>query len=229
MREPRSRATGTVSLTFVGAIARACAASIALIATVDDRGVHGPREADASVAIAATLEDLARASTVIARVTPLDRTSAWEGGRIVTTTRVRVDEIVAGSTGADPRRTRQLHVRTLGGRVGDIGQLVEGEAAFASSEPSIVFLAALPPLPGPPGSLAEPAYVVAGRAQGQLLVKRDVQGREIVRVGAVGELVERRVRPPLRSGGQRVTELDGTLVSSIGTAIAHAWEAGHAK
>ena len=79
------------------------------------------------------------------------------------------------------------------------------------------------------GPLAEPAFVVAGRAQGQLLVKRDAHGREIVRIGAVGELVDRRVRPPLQNGGQRITELDGTLVSSFGSAVKRAWELGHAK
>ena len=215
MREPSLRAT------FVLPLALLCAGAASLF-TVDDGVVRGPREASASVAIAASLEELARASTVIARVTPVDRSSAWEDGRIVTTTRVRVDEIVAGSV-ASGTGPRELRVRTLGGRVDKIGQIVEGEASFASPESSIVFLTALS------GPLVEPAFVVAGRAQGQLLVKRDVHGREIVRVGAVGELVERRVRPPLQNGGQRITELDGTLVSSLGSAVKRAWEAGHAK
>ncbi len=213
MREPRLRAT------YVLPLALLCAGAASLF-TVDDGVVRGPREASASVAIAVSLEDLARASSVIARVTPLDRRSAWEDGRIVTTTRVRVDEIVAGAVASG---TRELRVRTLGGRVDKIGQIVEGEASFASSEPSIVFLSALS------GPLAEPRFVVAGRAQGQLLVKRDVQGREIVRIGAVGELVERRVRPPLQRGGQRITVLEGTLVSSLGAALERAWEVGHAK
>ena len=215
MREPRLRTT------FVLPLALLCAGAASLF-TVDDGVVRGPHEASASVAIAVSLEDLARASTVVARVTPIDRTSAWEEGRIVTTTRVRVDEIVAGSVG-NLRGPRELRVRTLGGRVDKIGQIVEGEASFAPSEPSIVFLTALP------GPLVEPAFVVAGRAQGQLLVKRDVHGREIVRVGAVGELVERRVGPPLQNGGQRMTGLDGTLVSSVGSAVKRAWEVGHAK
>jgi hypothetical protein len=191
--------------------------------TVAEGDLHGPREASASVSIAVSLEDLARASSIIARVTPVERTSAWENGRIVTTTRVRVDELIAGAPAPGAGAARELRVRTLGGRVDTIGQIVEGEASFGSSEPSIVFLTAVP------GPLAEPAFVVAGRAQGQLLVKRDTAGREIVRIGAVGELVERRVHPPLRSGGQRITELDGALVTSLATTVKRAWEASHAK
>jgi len=192
--------------------------------TVGDGTLRGPREADASVSIAISLEDLARASSLVARVTPVERTSAWEDGRILTTTRVRVDEVVAGTTAGG---ARELRVRTLGGRVDKIGQIVEGEPSFTTNQPSIVFLSALPG-PGPVAEAA-PTFIVAGRAQGQLLVKRDVAGREIVRLGAVGELVERRLRPPLRNGGQRITELDGALLSSVATTVKRAWETGHAK
>lgn len=172
------------------------------------------------MAIAASLDDLARASSVIAKVTPIEQTSAWEGGRIVTTTRVRVDEIVAGASGA---AGGELRIRTLGGRVEKIGQLVEGEAVFVPSQTAFVFLTALP------GPLAESAYVVAGRGQGQLLVKRDAHGREVVRVGHVGALVERSIRPPLRASGPRIAELDGTLASTVATAAKQAFEVGHAK
>lgn len=196
----------------------------ASLITVEGRG---PREASASVAIAVSLEDLARASSVIARVTPVDYVSAWENGRIVTTTRLRVDEIVAGAPGAAGTATdgaRELRVRTLGGRVGDIGQRVEGEASFAMSEPSVVFLV---PFTGPAAEAA--SFVVTGRAQGQLLVRRDVQGQEVVRIGAVGELVERRIHPPLRAAGRRMTELDGSSVQSLSIEAKRAWEVGHAK
>jgi hypothetical protein len=172
------------------------------------------------VAIAVSLEDLARTSSVIARVTALERSSAWEDGRIVTTTRVRVEDLVAGAT---PNGARELRVRTLGGRVGNIGQLVEGEAAFALSESSVVFLVSH-------GAIsAEPAFVVVGRAQGQLHVKRDIQGREVVRVGATGELVERRIHPPLVAGGTRIVSLDGAPVQTMTIAARRAWEVVHAK
>lgn len=180
-----------------------------------------PREAQASVAIAVSLEDLARASSVIARVTALDRESSWEDGRIVTYSRVRVDDVIAG---AAPASSRELRIRTLGGRVGDVGQLVEGEPLLVPSESSIVFLAARPSGTGLPIAL-----VVVGRAQGQLIVRRDVHGREIVRVGVVGELVERRIHPPLRPNGRRIVELDGAAVDVVAVDAKRAWEAGHAR
>jgi hypothetical protein len=179
-------------------------------------GPFAMREAHASVAIAASIEDLARASSVIARVTALDRESAWEGGRIVTYSRVRIDSVIAGALPAPT--TREIRVRTLGGRVGDVGQIVEGEAALAPSESSLVFLAK-----------AESTFVVMGRAQGQLLVRRDTHGREIVRVGVLGELVERRIHPPLRATGRRITELDGAMLDVAARDARTAWEASHAR
>jgi hypothetical protein len=207
---------------FVLPVALLCAAGASLITVREGSPgtLHGPRAANASVAIAVSLEDLARASSVIVKVTPLERSSAWENGRIVTVTRVRVDDVVAGAT---PGAARELRVRTLGGRVGDIGQLVEGEAAFTPSESSVVFLTAVP------GPATDSAFVVAGRAQGQLLVRRDARGREIVRVGAVGELVDRRIRPPMRAPGRRITELDGSPLDALSIEVKRAWEVGHAK
>ena len=184
-------------------------------------GLVLPREAQASVAIAVSLEDLARASSVIARVTAVDRESAWEDGRIVTYSRVRVDDVIAGAT---PSSARELRIRTLGGSVGEVGQLVEGEPLLVPSESSIVFLTARPSGAGLPVAL-----VVVGRAQGQLIVRRDVHGREIVRIGAVGELVERRIHPPLRPNGRRIAELDGAALESVSVDAKRAWEAGHAR
>jgi hypothetical protein len=215
MREHRRRSS------FVFPFALLCAAGASLFTVTEDGApaLRGPREASASVAIAVSLEDLARASSVIARVTPLEATSAWEDGRIITTTRLHVDDVVAGNL---PTATRELRVRTLGGRVDTIGQLVEGEASFAPAHASIVFLA-------PFARSAAPAFVVVGRAQGQLHVKREVHGTEVVRIGAVGELVERRILPPLRAGGQRIVELDGQPLQTVTIEAKRAWEAGHAK
>lgn len=228
MRDHRHRSS------FLLPVALLCAAGASLF-TVGGIGsgwpeaLRGPREASASVAIAVSLEDLARASSVVAKVTPIERRSAWEEGRIVTITRLRVDDVVAGAT---PSGARELRVRTLGGRVGDIGQLVEGEASFVSPEPSIVFLAPFAghsTEPAEPAQSTAPAVVVIGRAQGQLLLRRDALGREIVRVGAVGELVERRVHPPLRAGGRRITELDGSPLQAFAADAKRSWEVGHAK
>jgi hypothetical protein len=195
----------------------ACVACVATLAI--EPGALCPREARASVAIAMSLEELARSSSVVARVTTLDRESAWEDGRIVTYSRVRVDDVVAGET---PGKARELRVRTLGGRVGSVGQLVEGEPMLAPNESSIVFLVAHP-------SAAVASVVVMGRAQGQLVIRRDAHGREIVRVGRVGELVDRRLRPPLRPSGRRIVELDGAALETVSLDAKKAWEAGHAR
>ena len=208
MRETKRRSSLHVLL-----LVAACGAGVTCVLCT------APREVHASVAIAASLEDLARASSAIARVTALDRESTWEDGRIVTYTRIRVDAVIAGST---PAAARELRVRTLGGTVGNIGQIVEGEAQLAPSESSIVFLKER-------SSTTGPTAIIVGRAQGQLLVRRDVHGREVVRVGAVGELVDRRLRPPLLAAGRRIVELDGGLVETVSVDAKRAWEAGHAR
>ena len=188
---------------------------LAALALAGFASLLSPRDATASVSIAASIEELARGSSVIARVTPLESESLWENGRIVTYSRVRVDSVIAG---AMENRDRELRVRTLGGRVGSIGQNVEGEAALAPSEPSVVLLAA-----------RGASHVVVGRAQGQLLVRRDAHGEEIVRVGAVGGLVERHVRPPMRPVTRRVLELDGAPFAAVAADVKRAWEVGHAR
>lgn len=112
--------------------------------------------AAATVARALTLRELLSRSTSVLVLTPLARASSWEviGGsrRIVTDTRARVDELVSG---ADPKSSEVL-VRTLGGRIGKIGQLVSGEAELELGEDCLLF-----------GREFEPArFGVAAMAQG---------------------------------------------------------------
>lgn len=211
--------SAALSTTLTTILTAAVFLGLGLGAPAMPTGMFAPREAQASVAIAASLEDVARTSSVIARVTALDRESRWEEGRIVTYSRVRVDDVIAGAT---PSGARELRIRTLGGRVGNIGQLVEGEAALAPSERSIVFLAVR--------SGERPSdVVVVGRAQGQLLIRRDLHGHEIVRIGAAGEIVARAVRPPLRAHGQPIMELDGAALDAVILSAKRAWEVGHAR
>ena len=231
MRERHLRSSLVLTLLF-GAL------PFASIATCAPGGLLAPREAQASVAIAASVEDLARVSSVIARVTALDRESAWEDGRIVTYSRVRVDDVVAGAT---PAGARELRIRTLGGNVGKIGQTVEGEAMLTVGAPCIVFLAAratpaststasaAAASAAAASTVASGSLYVVGRAQGQLLVRRDVHGREIVRVGAVGELVPRPIHPPLRDTGRRILDLDGAPLQAVTTDAKRAWEVSHAR
>lgn len=71
---------------------------------------------------------------------PRARSSRWEkeGGskRIVTVSEVEVLQVLDGR----PTKDTTLRVRTLGGHVGDIGQVVHGEAALELDRPQVLFL-----------------------------------------------------------------------------------------
>jgi hypothetical protein len=98
----------------------------------------GSKHAWASIARAVSLAELCRASerAVVARA--VDYQCRWEpvGGRrrIVTYTRLVLDETLAGPADAE------IMVRTLGGQVGDIGQVVHGEALLLIDEHALLFL-----------------------------------------------------------------------------------------
>lgn len=126
-----------------------------------------PRGARASVARALSLPELVRQSTRVMLATPLQAESRWEtvgrARRIVTYTRLRVDEPFHGDGEAS-----EVLVRTLGGRVGNVGQIVHGEAMLTPGELAVVFLG-----PAPDGALA-----VAGMSQGHYPVRRDQKGAQ---------------------------------------------------
>jgi hypothetical protein len=174
--------------------------------------------ADASVSIALSIDDVARIASTILRATPVAQSSAWEGQRIVTTTRLKVDRTIAGAS-----VDSEITVQTLGGAVDGIGQRVEGEAALSPNVPSIVFLRR---------TAAEGPFLVAGRAQGQLVVTKDARSmREIVRVRGTGALVPRPQRIPytLPVASPLVTAFDGRDAEDAVLEVAHAWERTHAR
>jgi hypothetical protein len=120
----------------------------------------------ATVARGLTLRDLVQKSRNAVLVTSLARHASWQtiGGsrRIVTETRARLDQLV---TGEDPSSAEVL-VRTLGGRVGHIGQLVEGEAELVLGEACLAFLTEFEPL----------VYGVTGMAQGHYPIESEARG-----------------------------------------------------
>lgn len=156
-----------------------------------------PRRATASVARAVSLKQLAEVSQRAVVGTPLQAASSWQwvGGsrRIVTDTRVRVDARVAGGP-----TDGELLVRTLGGRVGDVGQVVHGEAALLLGEPALLFLRPLD------GTLD----VVTGMSQGHYPVRADDKGTRRLRASprsfelteTRGSAVEALVGRELREG-----------------------------
>lgn len=113
----------------------------AVFAHVDEDGLSVARSAEASVSVQMTLDELVVASQRVVIATPLDRSSRWEelpsGRRIVTYTRLAIDETLAGASSAE------VTVRTFGGVVDDIGQQVSGEAMLKIGERALVFLADL--------------------------------------------------------------------------------------
>lgn len=132
-------------------------------------------DAGASVMIAVTWDALLKDASSVAVVTPVEARSVWEDGRIYTYTRVHVDNGVAGELGTGA----EAYVRTLGGVVGKIGQIVDGEPVLTVGRPTLLFLR-----PGPIGALE-----VSARAQGQFAITVDENKQQkLVRSSAVGVL-----------------------------------------
>lgn len=127
-------------------------------------GLLVPSVAGATVLKGLSLEALAKSSQRILMGTALEAVAHWEtvGGRrrIVTDTRVRVDDMIHEGSASDP----ELLVRTLGGTVGDIAALVHGEALLALNQPCVVFLET---------NSAKTLHRVVGMAQGHYPVRRD--------------------------------------------------------
>jgi hypothetical protein len=101
--------------------------------------LSGAGPAFGTVARAVAMSALVKQSRSVVLATPLSAYSEWaeigDTRRIVTITRVRVDEHIARS-----KTSSEVMVRTLGGRVGKIGQLVHGEAELRSSAPCMLFI-----------------------------------------------------------------------------------------
>jgi hypothetical protein len=134
-----------------------------------------PSDAEASVSIAVSFEALVKDADAVAIITPEESRSLWEDGRIYTYTRVKIEQGVAGELGGD------TWVRTMGGVVGKVGQLVDGEPVFTTGKSSLVFFHRLK---------ATSTYEVSARAQGQYpVVRDDVKNvRRVIRSGNAGVL-----------------------------------------
>ncbi len=174
--------------------------------------------AQASVSIAVTWDGLLHESTAAVMVTSVDSRPVWENGRIYTYTRVHIDRSLAGGLASGG----EAWIRTMGGVVGKVGQLVEGEATFAPGESSLLFIH-----PGPLG-----AFVVTARGQGQFPVVATDPTRppRIVKSYAVGMLLAPRgvhssgAAPPLAA-----EILHDRPVEDVAQDVASAWGAAHAR
>lgn len=164
-----------------------------------------PRLAHATLVRAVSLPELVGISEHALVGVATDAYSRWEtvgkSRRIVTYVRVEVAQPIDGRPPAEP----SLMLRTLGGRVGDIGQLVHGEARFELDAPTVMFLS-----PDSDGVLG-----VTGMAQGHYPLAR-LEGDELrlvespsmpAMVRAQGSAVERLVRRTVPEAERLVSEV----------------------
>jgi hypothetical protein len=173
-------------------------------------------DAQASVSIAVTWDGLVRESTFAGMVTPTSATSVWESGRIYTYTQVHVDRVLAGDAGG----ASDLWVRTMGGIVGNLGQVVDGEAVLTTGRPSLLFLHA-----GPTG-----AFQVTARGQGQFPLVLDAKSvLRLSRSSSVGGLVSPKRSTTSAAPILAVEMVHGRLVDDVARDIAAAWPRVHAK
>ncbi|HEY4158505.1 MAG TPA: hypothetical protein VGM29_10425 [Polyangiaceae bacterium] len=99
-----------------------------------------PRWANAGVARAVSLTDLVKRSTRVVHGLALEGSARWETigdqRRIVSYVRFRVDELIGGA----PPSASEIYVRTLGGQVNGVGQIVHGEAVLFAGQRCLAFL-----------------------------------------------------------------------------------------
>jgi hypothetical protein len=100
------------------------------------------RSAQATLVVGLTLPELVTRSTHIVVLSALDAFSRYAdlGGHrcIVTDTRVRVEDVL----GREAPSTQELTVRTLGGKVGGVRELVLGQASLSLASVDVAFLRA---------------------------------------------------------------------------------------
>jgi hypothetical protein len=127
-------------------------------------------------AMAARAHVVAHATVEATRARFLD----GEGGTIVTDVRLKVHRGLLGV-----RDGERITIQQLGGVVGELGQIVHGEARYRVGEEVVVLLA---PRPG--------GLFTVGMTQGALHVRRDEAGVARVHIDAAdAELVETAVGP----------------------------------
>jgi hypothetical protein len=168
--------------------------------------------ARASVSIQVTWDGLLRESSAAVMATSVETRSVWENGRIYTYARLHVDRAIEG----DLPVGGEAWVRTMGGVVGKLGQMVDGEAVLTAGQSGLLFLH-----PGPPG-----AYVVTARGQGQFpLVQDDPKAPpHLVRSHSAGALLPPSTAPTSPLAAEVV---HGRAVDDVAHDIVATWDRTH--
>jgi hypothetical protein len=218
MRTRSVRVLRSLGTALLAAAPLALAAGAASVATT--------RSASASVMIAVSFEALVSRSHAASVVTPVEQRSLWEDGRICTYTRVHIDRAVAG----DLQAGTDTWVRSLGGVIGDVGQIVEGEPVLTVGRPSLLFL----------HQNASGADEVTARAQGQFPVVLDenkvprVMKHANLGVVLPPKSVEQGPTPSLSplAGNKAALAADvlhGRVIDDVARDIVQAWPRLHAQ
>jgi len=149
----------------------------ALLVSAPAAALLVPSDAQASVSIAVGFDALVKDADSVGVLVPQEAKTLWEDGRIYTYTRVKIDQGVAGELGTGA----EGWVRTMGGVVGKIGQMVDGEPVLTTNKPALLFLRKLKTGNG---------WEVSARAQGQypILINDTTKARKVIRAASVGVL-----------------------------------------
>lgn len=170
--------------------------------------------ARASVSIQVTWDGLLRESSAAVVATSVEQRAVWEDGRIYTYARLHVNRAVVGPLPSGG----EAWVRTMGGVVGKVGQIVEGEAVLTPGQAGLLFLH-----PGPSG-----AYVVTARGQGQFPLVQDADPKappHLVRSHSAGVLLPPR---PAATSPLAADVVHGRVVDDVARDVMAAWDRTHA-
>jgi hypothetical protein len=163
------------------------------------------RPAEATLVRALTLNELVSQSRHAVVGTPGDASSRWEtiGGRerIVTYTQVRIEYPLDGTA----PRSSELTVRTLGGRVGDIGQIVAGEAPLRRHGTAALFLE----------PIASDVFAVTAMSQGHYPILADDKGARRLRAHALSVRQMPSDAAVVRLDGRTVVEVEGLVFQEV--------------
>jgi hypothetical protein len=178
--------------------------------------------AAASVSTPCTFTALVHDTTLVAVAMPVEQNVVWEGGRIVTYSRLRLDRVVASSASATP--PREVWVATLGGIVQEgarkVGQIVDGEPRFDVGQGSLVFLKPDVTSPG------TGVHRVVARAQGQFAIVADATKKARLVPSHVDTLAPGASTSPTTRFASEA--LAGATVDDAATTIAVEWRKSHA-
>ncbi len=162
------------------------------------------RPAHATLVLPITLRELVSESQHAVVGTPGASTSRWEsiGGneRIVTYTPLHVEHALDGTS-----PDSELMVRTLGGRVGDIGQVVAGEAPLLKNVTAAFFVE----------PVASDVFGVTAMAQGHYPILADVQGARRLRAHPIAFTRPTPDAAVLRLDGRTVSEVEGLVYQEV--------------